>query len=102
MKYYSEVTKKFYESAEDCIKAEDKIHRDIEAAEAEKRKATELRRQRAAEVEQARSELLSARKKYNEVLTKFCNDYGAYHCSIKDPTPETIGEYLDTFINLFN
>ena len=102
MKYFSNITKRFYETEQDCIDAEVEVQKAQEAVQAERQKKIETRKQRADEVEAARRDYLEARKTYNEVLTKFCRDYGAYHCSIKEPSPETISDYLDTFINLFN
>lgn len=101
MKYYSETTKSFYNTEKECVEAEKNHKKAIEKAELEKRKAAELRKGRAAEVEKAREEYLKARKNYNDVLTKFCKDYGAYHCSIKDVTPEGLSEYLDSLFGLF-
>ena len=101
MKYYSELTRKFYENEKDCIEAEEKLRKDLEAVEEEQRKASEIRRQRAAEVEQVRDEFLAARKKYNDTLAKFCEDYGAYHCSIKNASPSSINDYFDSILNLF-
>lgn len=101
MKYYSEITKKFYEFESACLDAEAEAMKAREAAEAEKRQKTEERKRRADEVEAARQDYLEARKIYNELLTKFCRDYGAYHCSIKDGQTESLGDYLDTFFGLF-
>ena len=101
MKYYSELTKSFYESEEACINDENKMREKLEAAENEKRRVAEVRRQRAAEVDKARENYLTARKQYNEVLSKFCEDYGSYHCSIKDSSPDSYGDLLETFLNLF-
>ena len=98
MKYYSELTKDFYENEKDCLHAEKKFRKEAEEVEAERRRAIEVRRQRAAEVEQARDNFMKARKEYNELLNRFCNDYGAYSCSFK--SPETINEYLDTLFKL--
>lgn len=84
MKYYSDLTHHFYDSEKATIEAERAFLKAKDEKENEKKKQSELRKTRAAEVEAAREEFLTARKKYNELLTKFCSDYGSYHYSIKD------------------
>lgn len=101
MKYFSDVTKRFYETEQACIDAEVEVQKAQEAAQAERQKKIETRKQRADEVEAARRKYLEARKTYNEVLTQFCRDYGAYHCSIKDNQKENITDYLDALFGLF-
>ena len=101
MKYFSDITRKFYETEQDCIDAEVEVQKAQEAVQAERQKKIEARKQRADEVEVARRNYLEARKTYNEVLTKFCRDYGAYHCSIKDNQKENITDYLDALFGLF-
>lgn len=73
MKYYSEKTKKLYDSAEEVEKAE--------LAIVDKKKAREAR---AKEVEDALSEVAAASDKASDLLSKFCEDYGAFHTTIKD------------------
>lgn len=99
MKYYSELTKRFYDSEEACINDEHKMREEIEAAENEKRKTAETRRQRAAEVDKARENYITARKQYNEVLSKFCEDYGSYFYS---STTDNCSELVKTFFDVFN
>lgn len=101
MKIYSEILKKYYDTVEDCLNAEDAYEKEIEAAQAERQKKVEVRKQRADEVEAARHNYLEARKTYNEVLTQFCRDYGVYHCSIKDNQKGNIADYLDALFGLF-
>ena len=98
MKFFSDITKRFYETPEDCMEAESAALKEKEAAENEKRKAAEMRKNRAAEVEKARDDYLNARKVYNDLLKKFCADYGSYHCSIK--SPDEFGDYFDALFKL--
>ena len=44
MKYYSDITKKFYESPSDCLAAEDRHQKMIEEAEEKKNGVLEFRR----------------------------------------------------------
>ena len=99
MKFYSEVTRKFYETEEACLMAEEEAKKAEAAAEAEQRRAAEERKARAEEVEKKRDAYLEARQAYNEAVANFCKDYGAYHCTIKDP--KTFNGYLDGLFKLF-
>lgn len=101
MKYFSDITKRFYETEQDCIDAEVEVQKAQEAAQIERQKKIETRKQRADEVETARNNYLEARKAYNEVLMQFCRDYGAYHCSIKNNQKENISDYFDALFGLF-
>lgn len=92
MRYYSDLTQRMYNSAEECEKAE------IELKKAEEKKAKEIeqktaaRKEKAAKVDAAYKALCEARKNYEKVLSDFCKDYGAYHKTIKK----------DDFIDLFD
>lgn len=72
MKYYSEKTKRMYDTEKDLVTAE----KELEIAEAEKQKMIEKRKERAEEVE-------AAFEKANELLGKFIEDYGSFHTTIK-------------------
>ena len=92
MKYYGERTKKLYDTAEACEKAEfemkeaenrEKIRKEREEAQEKERKeklAAE-RKARATEVDEARKAMIAAQKKYKEVLEAFIRDYHTYHLS---------------------
>ena len=75
MKYYSEKLKKLYDSATDLLKAE----ATFDKAEAEKiakeKAAKEQRATRAKEVEQALKDADAAKRKANQLLNKFVEDY---------------------------
>lgn len=97
MKYFSDITKRFYESEEDCLQAEQAVNEELEAKRIAKEKAAAARKARAEEIEQARAEYLAAREKYNSLLSNFCKDFGAYHCSIKPS--ESFKDFID-FLSL--
>lgn len=97
MKYYSELTKTFYETEKDCLKAE-KEHTDaLRKKEETEKKKTEQRKARAQEVEVARAKLTEAKKNYDKLLADFCKDYGSYHYSIT--TPASLTDYLNELFN---
>ena len=84
MKYYSEITKKPYDTIEDLETAEKKAE-EAKQANLEKRNA---RTKAAKEVEDAINAAQEAQKKADEAkrvagqkLNAFCREYGAYHTS---------------------
>lgn len=91
MKYYSEVTKKMYDTVKDLEKAEKEI-----------RDRNDERKVAAAAVEKAYNELVEARERYSKVLSDFCSKYGAYHQSIKSTDSDSSWKNLGTLLDLLN
>lgn len=94
MKIYSEKTNKEYASVDECLAAEKEFDEAVAAKKAAEEKALAERKAKqdaiaaerkadADEVEAARQELIAAKKKFNDVLAKFCQKHGAYHYTIK-------------------
>ena len=86
MKYYSDVTKKLYETAEELnkaetavVKAEQERKAALEKKQAEQAKLKEQRAARAQEVTEAIRVRDEAQKKVNELVNNFVKDYGSYH-----------------------
>lgn len=91
MKYYSEETKKMYDSEEDLFKAE-------EALKAEK----EERKKKLAEQVKRGSEVDAAYDNYRALRDAYVKDYGAYIYASKDSGKDTEGSFLDGwFYNIF-
>lgn len=86
MKFYSELTKKLYDTQEDLQKAE---------IEVTKSKAD--RAERAKEVEKALKEATEATKKANKLLQDFVKDYGSFKTTIKDEDVNTGSLFWDVF-----
>lgn len=87
-KFYSEVTKKYYDSEADCKKAENEV-----SLKKSERKA------RADEVEKAMKEAKDANKKAQKLLADFCKDYGTfYHSSTKT---DDVFDPFDWFTDFF-
>ena len=95
MKFYSDVTRKFYDSATACEDAErkeferqnqEKIQKEQEAAALKAKKEAEAaeRKALAAKVEEARKEMVNAQNKYKDVLNEFIKRYKTYHYSTTD------------------
>ena len=86
MRYYSDITKEFYETEKACLKAEHAHTAAARKKEEEERRKSEERKARAQEVETARKALDEARRKYDKLLADFCKDYGSNQYSISTPT----------------
>lgn len=110
MRYWSEITKQFYDTEKACLEAEfkvkeeqnrEKIRRERaerEAKEKQEKLAAE-RKARAAEVEEARKAMVAAQKKYQEVLEAFVHDYKTYHFS--STSIEDVPVLFSTFFDWF-
>lgn len=95
MKYYSDLTKKFYESEDACLKAEkDKQKADAEAI-AKKEVEAAARKEDAHKVEGLLKASIEARKAYNTALSDFCEKYGSYHTTVKS---SDLGDCFDILI----
>ena len=89
MKYYSEITKQFYDNADACTLAEKLEKEKIAEQEAEKKALTEAKATRAKEVTEAYKAVREAQKNYDELRNKFVQDYGYFHMSFTDPDEKT-------------
>lgn len=91
MKYYSEITKKIYDSVND-----------LKEAEAEIQNKANARKKDAELVEKAFNDYRAARANYEKTLKDFCDKHGAYHKTIKsDDTDSEIGSLRDLVNLLF-
>lgn len=102
MKIYSEKTNKEYATVDECLAAEKEYDAKVAAEKAKKEKLAAVRKERAAEVEDAYKAILDAQKVYKEKLDAFVKDYGSFHMSIKSGfnNPFDAFEVFDRF--LFN
>lgn len=96
MRYYSDVTKKFYDTAKECTKAEEEVIMMQAKEKEEKEKLAAERKNRAAEVEEARKKMVAAQNEYKEKLEAFIRDYKSYHYS------STNANEIPTLFNFFN
>ena len=94
MKFYSELTKKVYDTHEAVEAAE----QEIKEREAAKQKLAEKRADRAKEVEDAYKAIITAQKHYQELVNQFIKDYGSFHMTYKD---EDVPSLFDLFDIIF-
>lgn len=96
MKYYSEMTKKLYDSEDALVTAETAATEAEAKAKAEKERVAIERKVRADEIEKARAAMVAAQKEYRDKLEAFCKDYGTYHTTIKSPRDiPTLFDFFD-------
>lgn len=102
MKFYSEITKKMYDTM-----------RELDKAEKEAKDKNDERKTAAAAVERAYDELVAVRKKaseevtaaqdnYSKALNDFCSKYGAYHQTIKSTDSDLPWKSLSSLLDLLN
>lgn len=114
MRYYSEVTKQFYDTEKACLEAEFKVKEEVnrqkiqrERLEREEREKKEKiaaeRKARANEVSAAREEMVKAQDKYRDLLNKFVTDYGSFHMTLKgEDAKRAAPSMMDIFNPLFS
>lgn len=80
MKYYSDKTKKLYDSVELLNEAE-MAYDEVHAAELKK---AEQKKNAAEAIKAARKAVIDAQSRYNELVNQFIKDYGSYHETYRD------------------
>lgn len=98
MKYYSDVTKKIYDSAEACSEAEAKAIEAKKAADEAEAKRKAERKVRADAVDAAYKAAVEANKNYRALLKDFVKDYGSYHVSYNG---DGVDDIFEAFFNSF-
>lgn len=94
MRYMSELTKKDYATADECIKAEEEyLNEQAKKKEAEARKANE-RKIAADKVEEARKKYVDAQHAYRKELEDFCAKYKTYHRSLSGDEIPTLFDFF--------
>jgi len=86
MKFYSEITKKLYDSKDDLVKAE------VEATKAKTDRAEE-----AKKVTELIKKANEAWKEANKALDEFIKKYGSFKTTIKDDANVNLGSFWDIF-----
>ena len=81
MRYYSELTKKLYDSEQDLLEDEERVEEETRKLEEQKRAIAEQRKERAAEIDAARKRMIEAQSEYRRLINEFCKDYKSYHYS---------------------
>lgn len=96
MYIYSEKLNKKFDTVDACLEAEKAYDAKVAEEKAKKEALTAERTKRAKEVEEAYKKANEAKKVYNDLLNKFCKDYGSFHMTLKNTDP-----FVDFFDNWF-
>lgn len=88
MKYYSEVTKKVYDTVNELKEAEMEITNKVNARKAD-----------AEKVEAAYKACVDARVAYEKALSEFCKKHGAYHKTFNADEAEKEWNSLSKMVN---
>ena len=104
MKYVSELTGKTYDTASECIAAENEYKDKKEKEKIEKEKKANERKEQADKVKATREAYLNARSKYAKELEDFTKKFGSYHQTYtgedaKRMAPTLFDSIFDGFFN---
>ena len=103
MKFYSDITKKLYDTSEALKKDEEAFTNTEAEKKAEEAKKSAERAVRAKEVEDAYKAEVEAHAKYIKLSNQFVDDYGSFHMSYTTSTPEVeVYSPYTLFDTLFN
>lgn len=100
MKYYSEVTHKFYDDAKSCSQAEKEFTEEQERKAAEAKKKADERKARAKEIEDAHAASVAAKKHEVDLINDFIKDYGSYHCTYSN-VEDSLNNIFEEFFRFF-
>lgn len=99
MKFFSEITNKFYDTPEACIAAEVEYQSAEKAKAAEEKRKIEEKAAGKAAVDEAFAALEEAKVHYYDLLDAYCADYGAYERMIKPD--EAAARFADLLLKVF-
>lgn len=100
MKFYSEITKKFYDNAQALEVEEQRIQAEQAAKLEAERKKNEERAIRAKEVEAAYQAKVEAEKTYFELRQAFIKDFGSYHMTFSSHEVD-FNDLINDFLKIF-
>lgn len=92
MRFYSDVTKKFYDSTSECLKAEKEFEEVEKRRLAEEQKKKDLREARMKEIEELHEANMENQKRENELMKAYIHDYG-------DPESNAFVTHLSDFLS---
>lgn len=101
MRYYSDVTKKVYDSEKELNDAEFKVKRAEESAKRAKEKESVARKKAAAEVQEAYAKARIANENASKKLADFCDKYGAYHFSVNASEDPELNDLASLWKGMF-
>lgn len=101
MKIYSEKTGKEYKTVDECVAAEKEFDEAVAKEKAKKEELAAVRKERAAEVEEAYKAIAAAQKEYRKKLDAFVKDYGQFHMTVRTGEGNPFNLFDDFFFRWF-
>ena len=98
MKFFSELTNRFYNTSEDCVRAEAEHTAAEEAKAAEEKRKIEEKEARKSAVDEAFTAMEEAKSHYYDLLNDYCADYGFYENTHTIYRNAIRDETLDNFV----
>jgi len=93
IKYYSTVTRNYYDTAE-ALESAEKAVEEKKLQENEKKLA---RANAAKKVDEAYNAYMEAERNYVNTLSDFCKEYGYYHKTISSDNVDGVESFLTAF-----
>lgn len=78
MKYYSETTKNFYDSEDECLAAEAELKAKLEQQMREKEEKLSKKKAREDHLEELHTAAIEAQNAYRKALNSYLKDYGSF------------------------
>ena len=94
IKFYSDVTKGYYDDEVAAHKAEDELVKERNDKAARRKEAAKNVEEKGNAYSEAKKAYLNARKAYAEELSNFCKQYGAYHTTLSKADTDSLFESL--------
>jgi len=95
LKYYSDVTRKFYDTEKDLWADEAKVKKAETEKIAKEKAAKEARSKKAKEVEEALKNANEAQAKAIKLLREFTKEYGYFHTSYSTDDVKPLTNFID-------
>lgn len=99
MKIYSEITKKEYQTVDECLKDEAVFMEEKAKKDEEKNQLAKQRKEDAKKVEDAYKAIIEANKNYNKLRDEFIKKYGSFHMTVTNRGSEIPFDFFDMFFN---
>lgn len=95
MKFYSEVTKSFYDSPEECISAEEEVKAKEAAELARKEKLANEKKAREAHLDELSRAVEEAQEAYHKAFKSYLRDYGTFSRSYDGPNGDRLMSLIE-------
>jgi hypothetical protein len=99
MKYYSESTKKFYDSADDCAAAEKELAEKKALATREKEELAAKRKEDADKIKEILERRNNIEKEYRDAVNDFVKKYGSYHYTYTSNNLPSFRSWIDDWFD---